>query len=249
MASGIYCLQSKIKPERIYIGSSNNIDNRKRQHLNDLKRNIHHSAKIQNHVNKYGGDDLEFFTVMECAVDQLVKNEQFYIDILNPFFNSRRIANSNSGVKYDERIIRKMSERTKKRFMDNPKLIDSARLLSKERWNDDEYRNTVTSKIRERCLDEDYRKKLSESHMGLGWSEKRYISDAKMVKTKGSSMYWGVTFDKKEKKYKASVTLNSKTKQLGTFNSEIEAVIGREHYILFNGMEYQKLNHVSSSGR
>ena len=51
--SGIYRIQSKIKSERIYIGSSVNIQSRWYHHLADLRKNIHGNSKLQNHFNKY----------------------------------------------------------------------------------------------------------------------------------------------------------------------------------------------------
>lgn len=52
--SGIYQIQSKIKPERIYIGSTINVKKRESIHLGNLKRNKHHSHKLQRHYNKFG---------------------------------------------------------------------------------------------------------------------------------------------------------------------------------------------------
>jgi GIY-YIG catalytic domain. len=58
--SGIYKIESKLKPERIYIGSAINIGQRWRVHLSDLRKQKHHSKKLQNHYNKYGEVDLSF---------------------------------------------------------------------------------------------------------------------------------------------------------------------------------------------
>jgi len=54
--SGIYQIQSKIKPERIYIGSAINISERWDKHLRDLSKNRHHSDKLQNQVKKHNSD-------------------------------------------------------------------------------------------------------------------------------------------------------------------------------------------------
>ena len=58
--SGIYKIESKIKPERIYIGSAKNIQFRWNLHKRELLNKKHHSHKLQWHVNKYGIDDLRF---------------------------------------------------------------------------------------------------------------------------------------------------------------------------------------------
>lgn len=52
--SGIYKIQSKVKPERIYIGSAVNIRHRRNQHFSSLSLNNHHNKKLQYHYNKYG---------------------------------------------------------------------------------------------------------------------------------------------------------------------------------------------------
>ena len=68
--SGIYKIQSKIKPERIYIGSAVNMSNRIIKHKQDLKKNIHCNNKLQNHYNKYGLADLIFSILMSCSKEE-----------------------------------------------------------------------------------------------------------------------------------------------------------------------------------
>ena len=58
--SGIYKIQSVIKPDRCYIGSGVCIKSRWNRHLCDLRHNRHWSKKLQNHYNKYGESDLQF---------------------------------------------------------------------------------------------------------------------------------------------------------------------------------------------
>jgi group I intron endonuclease len=109
---GIYIIKSKIKPERIYIGSSNNVIVRWSNHINELKRKKHHCGKLQNHFNKYGENDLEFRLILICGEEDLIKNEQLFIDGFEPYFNIRKIAESNIGLKYQwpEESKRKFSE-------------------------------------------------------------------------------------------------------------------------------------------
>lgn len=97
--SGIYRIESKVKPERVYIGSSINIGNRWRRHLSTLKLKQHGSIKLQNHVNKYGIDDLIFTIITECEKVDLIKTEQSFINSYNPYFNICKIAGSSLGVK------------------------------------------------------------------------------------------------------------------------------------------------------
>lgn len=96
---GIYKIQSIIKPERCYIGSSTDITKRWNWHINDLKLNKHHSYKLQNHYNKYGLLDLTFSILVECLEEDLIKIEQTFIDSTNSYFNICKVADRPTGVK------------------------------------------------------------------------------------------------------------------------------------------------------
>ena len=85
--SGIYKIQSLIKPERCYIGSSVNIEYRWYRHKNDLINNNHGNKKLQNHFNKYGASDFVYSLILACDKESIPAHEQFFLDALNPFFN------------------------------------------------------------------------------------------------------------------------------------------------------------------
>lgn len=111
--SGIYKIESKIKPERIYIGSAVNIDHRWNIHLFDLRRNKHHSLKLQRHYNRHGESDFQFSILLGCEKKDLIDNEQFFIDSLIPYFNICKIAGSSLGIKRSEEYKRNSSESRK----------------------------------------------------------------------------------------------------------------------------------------
>jgi group I intron endonuclease len=90
--SGIYQIQSKLKPGNIYIGSSVNIQHRWTEHLSNLKKNKHHSRKLQRHFNKYGLEDLQFSVLLGCDKEDLLKIEQYFLDSYDPYFNTCKIA-------------------------------------------------------------------------------------------------------------------------------------------------------------
>lgn len=106
--SAIYKIQSKIKPERIYIGSAVDIKDRWRCHLKDLRNNKHHSKKLQRHYSKYGESDLKFTVLIGCEKSELIKHEQFFIDSYNPYFNCCITAGSCMGTKRSKETIEKM---------------------------------------------------------------------------------------------------------------------------------------------
>jgi group I intron endonuclease len=97
--SSIYKIQSIIKPEREYVGSAIDIKNRWNLHLYKLRKNSHHSVKLQNHYNKYGESDLVFIIIEPCFPEFLTTREQYYLDKLKPYFNLCKIANSKLGIK------------------------------------------------------------------------------------------------------------------------------------------------------
>ena len=73
--SGIYKIESKIKPERIYIGSAVNISRRWNWHYGALRNGRHHSLKLQRHYDKYGESDLQFIILLGCEKEDLIKIE------------------------------------------------------------------------------------------------------------------------------------------------------------------------------
>lgn len=97
--SGIYKIQSKVKPHKCYIGSATHITKRWGDHLRDLRKGKHANRRLQNHYNKYGESDLDFSILITCEIDALIIHEQFFIDSYNPFFNICRIAGNTVGVK------------------------------------------------------------------------------------------------------------------------------------------------------
>src|SRR4030042_5011373 len=100
--SGIYKIQSIRKKNRIYIGSAKNIHVRWGLHLSYLRRNKHHSIKLQNYYNKYGESDLLFNILLGCDEALLIVNEQFFIDSYKQYFNIKPNAGSNLGFKHSE---------------------------------------------------------------------------------------------------------------------------------------------------
>jgi group I intron endonuclease len=100
MKSGIYKIESSTNGN-IYIGSAVNLLRRFSIHKRDLKKESHHSKILQNHVNKYGLNDLIFSVLEAVDIENLVKREQHYINSLHPQFNVCKIAGTCLGVKHD----------------------------------------------------------------------------------------------------------------------------------------------------
>lgn len=78
--SGIYKI-TNIKNNKIYIGSSKNINRRWNEHKRCLKNNDHHSGHLQNAWNKYGEENFKFEILEIVSNEDELKNiEQKWLD-------------------------------------------------------------------------------------------------------------------------------------------------------------------------
>ncbi len=116
----IYMITSITHPDRFYIGSTVDFWNRRRQHIQMLKKRDHHSPILQNHANKYGVNDF-IYDIVESFIfkskDHLIRREQHYIDTLKPRLNAKLKANSSLGMKRSEETKRKVGEASRGREM------------------------------------------------------------------------------------------------------------------------------------
>jgi group I intron endonuclease len=108
----IYSITNKNNGKK-YVGSAMNYNVRRVRHLSELRRQRHHSSKLQNSFNKHGENVFEF-GILEVVEDinQLIQTEQKWIDKLKPEYNMTLIAglNSNLGMKRSEETRKKMSQ-------------------------------------------------------------------------------------------------------------------------------------------
>lgn len=110
--TAIYSIINKLTGQQ-YIGSAINFYTRKRKHLEDLRKNKHHSYKLQNDWNKYNDETIFDFIIIEKVdlKENLIKREQWWLDNVNPFYNICKVANSSLGVKRTLEFREKMSQR------------------------------------------------------------------------------------------------------------------------------------------
>ncbi len=98
MISGIYKIHN-LKSGKIYIGSSRNIKSRLSDHKSALRNNRHGNIFLQRAFNRDGEENFVFEKLRSCAVDDLVRFEQRYLDIYQSYlpengYNICRIAES-----------------------------------------------------------------------------------------------------------------------------------------------------------
>jgi group I intron endonuclease len=92
-----------LKTNKKYIGSAVNFDRRKKVHLYELKKNIHHSKLLQNSWNKYTPKDF-IFNIIEEVFDRtiLLEREQHWLDYYQTY-------NKNFGYNMSNKSTQPMS--------------------------------------------------------------------------------------------------------------------------------------------
>lgn len=111
MKCGIYKI-TNIKTSKVYIGSSENINKRWRQHRTDLNCNRHHSIHLQRSYNKHSKDSFQYEIIEECLIDILLQREQYYKNLYKSYlrkygYDMCQFAGNCKGVKHSKETILK----------------------------------------------------------------------------------------------------------------------------------------------
>lgn len=117
MIAGVYRFTNVITGE-CYIGSSVDLNRRRHQHLNNLRKRKHHSYRFQAAWDEYGESNFDYDVLEELPITELIKEEllareQFWIDLLSPEYNVLPTAGSTLGFYHSEATKRKISNSTK----------------------------------------------------------------------------------------------------------------------------------------
>jgi group I intron endonuclease len=141
----IYKIVNKIN-NKIYIGSTNNFSQRKRQHLHDLRYKKHGNDHLQKSFNKYGECNF-YIDILELVdIEFLISREQFWIDSLNVInhmigYNKNPIAGTTAGR--DPSIARKTVE-TRRKNNPNWHPVDISQRIKDSLKNIDQSHNEAT---------------------------------------------------------------------------------------------------------
>lgn len=197
---GIYKITSKLDDEKVYIGSSVNLRKRKNHHISDLNTKKHKNTILLNYFNKYGIENLCFKVVEFCDEEILIEKEQYYIDLYNPYFNIRKVAESNRGLKHSEDTKNKLSiaHKGKKTSQETKDKISAANKGKTGGWNkglkhSTDTRKKISNANKGRIVSQETKIKLSEA----GKKRKHSIEsiEKRRVKVLGMKM----TKEQKEK--------------------------------------------------
>jgi predicted GIY-YIG superfamily endonuclease len=113
--SGIYIIKNTLN-NKVYIGSSVDINNRWNCHKRELCKNKHHNKYLQFAWNKNGKDVFEFKLLEIVLVkEDLIKREQYWMDIYDSYnsekgYNINPTAGSQLGRKFTEEQRKKSIE-------------------------------------------------------------------------------------------------------------------------------------------
>lgn len=106
--SGIYMFTNKLTSD-IYIGQSINLANRFKNYFNLSYLKHKDNLVISRALIKYGLSNFSITILEYCEISDLVVREQYYFDILNPKYNTLKIAGSSLNHKHTEETKNKIS--------------------------------------------------------------------------------------------------------------------------------------------
>ena len=176
---GIYHI-TNLKSGKVYIGQSIDIYKRFRDHKAALNGGYHQNRYLQNAWNKNGETNFIFGILEECAEDDLVKKEQFWIDFYGGINDSANynFREAGSRGKVSDKTRKIMSDNTKKLRQDPDWVARNSEGI-KRAWTDE--RRQYMSKLKTGSkASEETKKKMSETRKGKPRSEetKRKISES-----------------------------------------------------------------------
>jgi len=170
MTSGIYKITNTVNG-KFYIGSSQDIERRWRDHRSTLNHNKHHTAHLQSAWNKYGEESFSFSIIFRCQPDELLDYEQAYFSELKPQYNHGFIAGSSLGIKRSEASKLKMSlahtgkPSGRKLSVEALAKLATARRGSKRTFTD-AHKENLSKAGMGHTISEETRAKLIASHIG-----------------------------------------------------------------------------------
>ena len=214
---GIYKIVNNIN-QKCYIGKSENIENRFKHHLNDLRKGCHYNKHLQRSFDRYGENNFTFELIEECSLNQLNDREIFWIAFYKRKFNLYNICKGGEGGRMPDEIIEANKIKISKANKGNPKLIrkgvlngmyvrnhtlETRNRISKNKkgqqaWNknipcSDETKSKISISLTGRKLSSEVCENIRKGHLGLKykrnvWTDE-YCQYIKELHDSGLSFY------------------------------------------------------------
>lgn len=89
--SGVYGIYTRLKNNLLYIGNSIDLENRYKNHYNDIKNKSHVNKELIKFADIYGFDNLIFKPIFFCEKEDLIYWETFFIKLFSPVCNKTHI--------------------------------------------------------------------------------------------------------------------------------------------------------------
>lgn len=103
---------------KVYVGGSQDLNNRRRDHIKKLRKNAHHNPNLQNSFNEYGENNFKLYILEFCNKEDLNEREEYWINELKANqsefgYNIRIHAQTNRGLKLSDETKLKISKSLK----------------------------------------------------------------------------------------------------------------------------------------
>lgn len=194
--SGIYKI-TNLTNQMFYIGSSQDLIKRWRDHRSVLNVNTHKNIYLQNAWNKYGEDNFEFEILEIVHIDLLIEREQHWINFTKCYdrtigYNLSPTAGNCAGFIHTQETKAKLSALRK----DKPR-TEKAKAAIKEGWKKRKERGPVSEETRAKMRTaqlgkkhtEEFKRKMSERLKGNKYNLGKVQSDEHIEKRLRSRGY------------------------------------------------------------
>jgi group I intron endonuclease len=115
-SAGVYSIKNLLTGD-LYIGSSSFLRSRKNGHFSLLRRGRHKNPDLQTAFDKHGENAFYFEILTLCPPEQLLKEEQRFVDEMKPAYNIAKAARSTTIYHHTDETKKKIAQTSRGRRM------------------------------------------------------------------------------------------------------------------------------------